>query len=414
VRKRTPSNPVRGLFRGRLRATGLLLAAFALLLMGSLPLAACASSEPGEEGASEIEARAGTAGPTRLVRVAGFDQPVEVKSAPGFRRLMFVVEQPGRVMVVRRGKKVKRPFLDLTRTVRAGGEMGLLSIAFPGDYRRSGRFYVYYSARNGDIVVDERRRSSALRASPSFRREVIRIPHPDFGNHYGGQMHFLGRFLYFGTGDGGGANDPANNAQDVDSLLGKMVRIDPRRSGDRAYSVPASNPYVGRSGRDEIYSIGLRNPFRWSFVRKSGQPTRMAIADVGQSRFEEVNYPTVAGARGANFGWPSHEGTELLEGNPSIPDRTDPVLSLPHPPNCSVIGGLVVRDRRLADLRGRYVFADFCRPNLLRTRLKPGGADRVTRLGLRVPRVTSFVEDANRRVWLSSLEGPVYRLAPGG
>ncbi len=395
-----------------MRLAGFLLTALTFILAGSLPLAACAGSEPGEEGASEAGVRSGTVGSTRLVRAANFDRPVEVKSAPGFRRLMFVVEQPGRVMVIRRGKKVRRPFLDIRSVVEYGGEMGLLSIAFPGDYRKSGRFYVYYSARNGDIVVDERRRRSALRASSSFRRQVIRIPHPDFSNHYGGQMHFLGRLLYFGTGDGGGSNDPANNAQNRDSLLGKMVRIDPRRSGTRAYSIPASNPFVGKSGRDEIYSIGLRNPFRWSFVKRSGQPTRMAIADVGQNRFEEVNYPTVAEARGANFGWRNHEGPELVEENPAIADRTDPVLSLPHPPNCSVIGGLVVRDQRLADLRGRYVFADFCRRSLLRTRLAPGGAGPVTGLGIAAPRVTSFGEDASRRVWLTSLDGRVFRLSP--
>lgn len=391
-----------GLIRRHL-AAGLLLAC-----LGSLPLAACAGAETGNENRSVARAD----GPARLVKLANFDQPVEVRSAPGFPNLMFVVEQPGRVMLIRRGSKVRKPFLDIRSGIRAGGEMGLLSIAFAGDYKATGFFYVYYSAPDGDIVVEERRRQGALVASPSYRREVIRIPHPDYDNHYGGQMHFLGNDLYFGTGDGGGGNDPENNAQSLDTLLGKMVRIDPRPDGNRPYSIPPSNPFVGRDGLDEIFSTGLRNPFRWSFIKRPGEPTRMAIADVGQDDFEEVNYPTVAEARGANFGWRNYEGRRLLPGNPPIPDRTDPVLALPHDANCSIIGGLVVRDQRLSNLNGRYLFADYCRGSLLGTRLSPSGASPVKGLGLPISRVTSFGEDSRKRVWLSSLGGGVYRLEP--
>lgn len=387
--------------------TGLVLAC-----LGSLSLAACAGAETGPDpgptgGDSTTRANA----PARLVKLANFDQPVEVKSAPGFPDLMFVVEQPGRVMLIRRGRKVSKPFLNVSSRIQAGGEMGLLSIAFPGDYRETNRFYIYYSAPDGDIVIEERRRQSTLVAS-SYRRQVIRIPHPDHDNHYGGQMHFLGDNLFFGTGDGGSGNDPENNAQNLESLLGKMIRIDPRRAEGQPYSIPPTNPFVGRAGRDEIFAIGLRNPFRWSFVKRSGEPTRMAIADVGQEDFEEVNYPTVSDALGANFGWRNHEGSSLVDGNPELPDRTDPVLSLPHPPNCSIIGGLVVRDQRLTSLDGRYVFADYCRGDLLGTRLAPDGAGPVEGLGLPVSRVTSFGEDSRRRVWLSSLGGGVYRLDP--
>jgi glucose/arabinose dehydrogenase len=383
---------------------GQLLSCLGIVLV-AFSLAACGSTEEGDQP----DPGDGPASPARLVEVAEFDRPVEVRAAPDFPDLMFVVEQTGRVMVVRRGEKLERPFLDISESVRSGGEMGLLSIAFPDDYRTSGRFYVYYSTRDGRIAVDEHRRRTALVGSTSGRR-VIRIPHPDHDNHYGGQMHFLDNLLYFGTGDGGGANDPANNAQGLDTLLGKMVRIDPRPSRGRPYSVPESNPLVGRDGRDEIFASGLRNPFRWSFVKRPGEPIRMAIADVGQSRYEEINFPTLEEARGGNFGWPNHEGPDTNKGDP-IPDRIDPVLSLPHPSNCSVIGGVVVRDRRLS-LRGRYVFADFCRPRLLETRLTRDGAGPARGLDLAVPRVTSLAEDNRLRVWVTSLEGGLYRLAP--
>lgn len=389
--------------------TGLVLAC-----LGSLSLAACAGAETGPDpGPTGGEPTTRANAPARLVKLANFDQPVEVKSAPGFPDLMFVVEQPGRVMVIRRGRKVSKPFLNVSSSIQAGGEMGLLSIAFPGDYRETNRFYIYYSAPDGDIVIEERRRQSTLVAS-SYRRQVIRIPHPDYDNHYGGQMHFLGNNLFFGTGDGGSGNDPENNAQNLESLLGKMIRIDPRRADGQPYSIPPTNPFVGRTGRDEIFAIGLRNPFRWSFVKRSGEPTRMAIADVGQDDYEEVNYPTVSDALGANFGWRNYEGSSLVDGNPELPDRTDPVLSLPHPPNCSIIGGLVVRDQRLPSLDGRYLFADYCRSGLLGTRLAPDWAGPVEGFGLTVSQVTSFGEDSRRRVWLSSLGGGVYRLGPPG
>ena len=200
--------------------------------------------------------------------------------------------------MLRDGQVLPRPFLDIRGKVGYdGGERGLLSIAFPPDYRSSRRFYVYYNDPGGTIRIDEFKRRGATRAAAGSLRPVIAIPHPDFGNHNGGQMQFLGDLLYFATGDGGSGGDPPNNAQNKDVLLGKLLRIDPRRSGGRPYSVPAGNPFVGRPGRDEIYSYGLRNPFRFSFdtVTAPRQP-RIAIGDVGQNRFEELDYTTVAAA----------------------------------------------------------------------------------------------------------------------
>ena len=218
-----------------------------LLLAGLLPLlgltaatSACAGKPGGQQDAGQETPTAKTsgarssAGQLRLTTVANFDRPVEVKSAPGYPRLMFVVEQEGVVRVMRRGRKLPSPFLDIRRIVQSGGEQGLLSIGFPPDYRRSGLFYVYYTDSTGDINVDEFRRSTPLVARPGSRRRVITIPHRSNSNHNGGQIQFLGRLMYFGTGDGGGAGDPDGNAQSLDSLLGKLIRIDPRRNGPRS------------------------------------------------------------------------------------------------------------------------------------------------------------------------------------
>jgi len=246
---------------------------------------------------------------------------------------------------------------------------------------------------------------------------VITIPHPVNANHNGGQLQFLGNLLYFATGDGGSAGDPPNNAQNKDVLLGKLLRIDPRAAGGKPYSAPASNPFVGKPGRDEIYSYGLRNPFRFSFDRTHGQP-RIAIGDVGQNQFEELDYTTVGRADGANFGWDALEGfsqyTDESSGTPDPGGTVKPIFAYPHSRggSCSIIGGYVVRDRRLAGLRGRYVYADLCEGQLrsLVPHLKRASGDR--KLGLQVQSPSSFGEDQQHRLYVTSLEGPVFRLVP--
>jgi glucose/arabinose dehydrogenase len=279
-----------------------------MLAAASLALAllpACGSaSEPSGGGAATSAKHGGLA----LKRIGRFQDPVYVTGAPGFPKLLFVVEQGGRVIVLRSGPRRRRPFLDNSGLVRSGGERGLLSIAFAPDYPRSRRLYVYYTDHRGDIRIDEFRRRSATRAARGSRRAVIRIPHPVNANHNGGQLQFLGPLLYFGTGDGGSGGDPPNNAQNRESLLGKLLRINPRPSGGRPYTVPPDNPFVGRPGRDEIYSYGLRNPFRFSFDTVTAARPRIAIADVGQNRFEEIDYETVSAAAGANFGCDAFEG----------------------------------------------------------------------------------------------------------
>jgi glucose/arabinose dehydrogenase len=392
----------------RASASSLLIAA--LLALG---LPACGAAHP----TGRSERTGGHGGGVALKKIGEFDHPVYVAAAPGFPKLLFVVEQPGRVAVLSGGRRLPRPFLDLRAQVGYdGGERGLLSIAFPADYRRSGRFYVYYNDNAGNIRVDEFRRRGATRAAAGSQRQVIAIPHPVNANHNGGQMQFLDGLLYLGTGDGGSGGDPPNNAQNKEVLLGKLLRIDPRAANGRPYTVPPSNPFVGRPGRDEIYSYGLRNPFRFSFDTVTAKQPRIAIGDVGQDRFEELDYTTVAAASGANFGWDAFEGfAPYRDENSGTPDpggTIKPVFAYPHSRDgsCSIIGGYVVRDRALRSLYKRYVYADLCEGQLrsLVPHLKRASGDR--KLGLAVPSPTSFGEDDAHRLYVSSLEGPVYRL----
>lgn len=403
-KRRTAPDSRRPGLRAGLRS----LALFSVLLGGLLTGSACGSSPE----ANGPIVRSSIAGAPTAVRIANFDRPVEVRTAPGFPGLMFVVEQEGRVMVVRRGQKLETPFLDIRGRVRSGGEQGLLSIAFPPDYRTSGRLYAYFTDGDGDIVVEQFRRSSAVRAGAGSGRRIIEVPHRDAENHNGGQMHFLGRTLYFGVGDGGGAGDPEGDAQNPNSLLGKMLAIVPTASGEPRYRSPDTNPYVGRAGRDEVFAIGLRNPFRWSFDLRQPDRPMIAIADVGQDEWEEVSYLPLADARGANFGWNAFEARSPFDGFPGErPVGTVfPKVALPHPANCSVTGGVVVRDPDLGSLRGRYIFSDFCRSGIQSVRATTETSGGPTGIGVEVPLVTSFAERGDRRIFLTSLAGGLYRL----
>jgi glucose/arabinose dehydrogenase len=385
--------------------------ALAVVLL-ALALPACGSaSQP-----DRVEKLGRAAGGVGLKKVGQFDTPVHVAGAPGFPKLLFVVEQPGRVIVLNGGKRLSRPFLDLRSEVGFGGEQGLLSIAFPPDYARSRSFYVYYNDRAGNIRVDEFERRSATRAAAGSQRQVIGIPHPVNSNHNGGQLQFFDGLLYLGTGDGGSGGDPPNNAQDKEALLGKLLRIDPRPSGAAPYTAPASNPFVGRPGRDEIYSYGLRNPFRFSFDAVSAKQPRIAIGDVGQNQVEELDYTTLAAAGGANFGWDAFEGfSPYRDENSGTPDpggTTKPIFAYGHGRggSCSIIGGYVVGDPTLRSLYKRYVYADLCEGELrsLIPRLKGAGGDR--KLGLAVESPSSFGEDEAHRLYVASGSGPVFRL----
>ena len=309
--------------RGRTTARPSLLPACALLAAAAV-VAVALTALPGRAAAHPNHPVAdapdtlgdGPGAGLRLANIGTFSYPTYLTSPRGDAARQFLVEQNGVIHVRKNGRWLSRPFLDIRDLVLFnGGEEGLLSMAFAPDYARSGLFYVYYTTRpNGSIRVDELRRSpsSPDLATRTGRRKVIEIPHGDFANHNGDQLQFgLGGNLYLATGDGGGTGDPLGSGQNLSSLLGKVLRIDPRHhTATRGYAIPRGNPFVGRPGRDEIWHYGLRNPWRFSIDPSNGG---MAIGDVGQSSYEEVDYvaPTT---RGANFGWSCFEGVPPVQG----------------------------------------------------------------------------------------------------
>jgi glucose/arabinose dehydrogenase len=372
-----------------------------------------ASATPAPSATPAAPAHAAARG-VKLQRIGTFSDPVYVTSLPADASQLFVVEQAGRVRVVRDGRTLDDPFLDIRGRVTSGGEQGLLSIAFPPDYADSGLFYVYFTDSDGDQRIVEYRRRDADHADPGSARLVLRMADSE-SNHNGGLMLFgPDGHMYVGTGDGGGGGDRhgrRGNAQDLGSLLGKILRIDPRESGGRAYSVPASNPFASRSGaRSEIYAYGLRNPWRFSFDRETGDLT---IGDVGQNAWEEVDFKARGKARGANFGWRPFEGRSRYTGGESAPGHVRPVIVRSHDAGwCSITGGVVVRDRALGSLRGRYLFGDYCKGRVVSAKLSPGRARSVRRTSLRVRSLSSFGEDADGHVYVVSLGGPVSRIVP--
>jgi glucose/arabinose dehydrogenase len=362
---------------------------------------------------SPAEGTQSTSRGVRLIKIGDFASPLYVTAPPTDRRRVFVVEQAGRIVVLRGGRRLPQPFLDIRSKVTAGGEQGLLSMAFAPDYAQSGRFYVYYTERSGQEAIWEYRRASDDRADPGSARLVLRMADPE-PNHNGGLMLFgPDGLMYVGTGDGGGGDDQhgaRGNAQSLGSLLGKILRIDPRQSGGRPYTVPSSNPFVGRSGaRPEIYAYGLRNPWRFSFDRSTGD---LSIADVGQDAVEEVDFVRKDRGRGANFGWRPWEGRSRNFDEPA-PGAIFPVITHQHSDGfCSITGGYVVRDRGVPGLYGRYVYGDYCEGRIRAARLRAGR--RTTGKVLSLPQVgglSSFGEDAAGRVYATSLNGPVYRIA---
>jgi glucose/arabinose dehydrogenase len=379
-----------------------------------LAVAGGASAAVAENDARGPEARAAA---VRLVSLGRFASPTYLTAPRGDRRRRFVVERAGRIRVIRDGRRLRTPFLDIRGRVQTGGESGLLSMAFAPDYARSRRFYVYYTDNSGTIRVEEYRRaeSTADRALPSSRRLVISHRHRRF-NHKGGQLQFgPDRMLYMGFGDGGGANDPSRNAQNLNRLLGKLLRIDPRPARGRAYRVPRSNPYARRRGRDEIYARGLRNPWRFSFDRRRGHLT---VADVGQDAVEEIDYVRNRRGRGRaprgpyNFGWSVFEGRRRIRGG-TIRRHARPVAQRLHSRGfCTIIGGYVIRDRALGrSLYGRYLYGDLCASRLRTLRLRTGRAFGDRPLGPRVGGLVSFGEDGRGRLYAISLGGRVYRIA---
>jgi len=351
-------------------------------------------------------------------RIGGFDAPTYVTHGPGAPSFLYVVQRPGRIAVLKNGHRVKGAFLDIHGRVSTDGERGLLSMAFDPRYAKNKLFYVYYTNPDGNIEVDRFRSKSPTRAKAASRHRVIVVQHPGASNHNGGTVAFgPDGNLYLATGDGGFGGDPRENAQNRNSLLGKILRINPHAGGKKPYRIPKGNPFVGRRGRNEIYALGPRNPFRFSFSRG-----HILIGDVGQSGWEEVDYTSRKHLRGANFGWDHFEGRHRLNypGDNEAPrpkhNYRPPILEYSHSGSncgggaCAVTGGVVVRDRKLPSLRGRYLYADFYKGDIRSFVPHAGHARRDRSIGLHVDHPSSFGTGARNQVYVTSLDGPVYRI----
>jgi hypothetical protein len=355
-----------------------------------------------------------------LQQVGSFEEPVFVTSAPGNPDRLFVVERPGRIVEVENGARTV--FADLRSLINDAGEGGLLSIALAPDFQTSGRLFVYYAGKEetpAEIHIAELTASGGA-APLSSLRNLLTIPHPNQTNHYGGQLQFGPEGnLFIGTGDGGGEDDQEHNSQDLGSELGKILRIDPDTDGIVEWTVPPGNPFLETPGAAiDVWSYGLRNPFRFSFDRQTGA---LLIGDVGQGAREEVDYAPAPGlGAGANYGWNCREG--LVAGPATDPGCdsgpfTDPIFDYPHDDpggdrahGCAIIGGYVVRNAELHSLRGRYLYADAYKGQLRSfiPRRHRGKRDRA--LGVHVNHPSSFGKGAHGRIYVASLDGPVYRL----
>jgi glucose/arabinose dehydrogenase len=408
-----------------------ILSGIAALLVLVLALAACSGDDPGPQAgpattappatraASTTEApsttarvRARTASSAqfraarvRLVRVAQLEQPVAMALRPG-EPTLYVAEQVGRVRAIRDGRLDPAPVVDIADQVTAGGEQGLLGLAFSPDGRH---LYLHYTDEDGDHRIAELAMGDR-QADPGSQRSLLRIDDP-YGNHNGGQLAFgPDGLLYIAFGDGGGGGDPLGSGQSLDTLLGKILRIDPRPSGGRPYRVPADNPFVGRDGaRPEIWDYGLRNPWRFSFDAATRD---LWIGDVGQNAYEEVNFEP-AGSGGRNYGWNRREGLHAYNGGERPDGAVDPVIEYGREGGaCTVIGGFVYRGRRIPGLQGAYLYGDYCAGWVRAARTRDGEVLEQRDLGLEVPGLSSFGADAAGELYALSLGGDVLRIAP--
>jgi glucose/arabinose dehydrogenase len=362
-----------------MRVAGVLL----VLLAAALPGAAC-----GQNGSAEL---------TMRPFASGFDSPVYVtapRSEPG---KLYVVEQPGVIRVLVNGQRRATPFLDIRSLVRSGGEQGLLSVAFHPSYARNHRFFVDYTDRNGDTRVVEYR-SNGTTALPQTARRLLFVDQP-FSNHNGGQLQFGpdGR-LYVGMGDGGSGGDPGNRAQNLNSRLGKLLRLNVDRRG----------------ARWQVAGYGLRNPWRFSWDRVTHD---LYLGDVGQGEWEEVDLRTPRQQRALNnYGWRVYEGRSRFTAGQRVNPRgvlVFPLVVYSHSRGCSVTGGYVYRGKAVASARGRYFYGDFCSGTIWSLRTSHGKLSSGPRPEpFKVSNLSSFGEDAAGELYATSLDGTVYKLSP--
>ncbi|MCC6831043.1 MAG: PQQ-dependent sugar dehydrogenase [Thermoleophilia bacterium] len=368
------------------------------------------TAEPSREAAAAPATQTARA-PYRLVKVAGnLGDALYVTYAPGQPNVLFIVQQSGKILRFARGR-VQGTFLDVSGRIASGNERGLLGLAFHPDFKSNGRFFVNYTNTDGDTrVVEFSAPGNRTKADPDSAKEILAVEQP-YANHNGGMVAF-GRDgkLYIGLGDGGSGGDPEDRAQNLGTLLGKILRIDV--DAGSPYRVPADNPFRSTAGAEgEIWYYGLRNPWRFSFDRANGD---MWIGDVGQGAIEEVDY--VRGGRGGlNFGWNAFEGRSRYGGGSlrGPAGHTPPVAQYTHAKGISITGGYVYRGRAVPALRGRYIFGDFGTGRIwsMRAGPRPGGLrEETARLRVRVSSITSFGEGTGAELYMIA-GGSLYRFA---
>ncbi len=348
----------------------------------------------------------------QIKRVAtGLTMPVAITHAGDGSGRLFITAQGGKVRILKGGKLLARPFLDISQRVSCCGEQGLLSIAFHPRYKTNGHVFVNYTNTNGNTVIARYTVSSnpnVIRLAS--RRTILNIAQP-YANHNGGQLQFgPDGYLYIGMGDGGGGGDPGNRAQKLNTLLGKMLRID--IDGAAPYQTPPDNPFVGRAGaRPEIWARGLRNPWRFSFDRQTGH---LFIGDVGQRKWEEVDLQAPASQGGENYGWRRMEGKHCF--NPTSNCNNGslklPILEYSHSQGCAITGGYRYRGVKVPALRGYYLYADYCEGRLWGARFRSGIGWRTTQLRDTDFSISTFGEDQGGEIHFADLNtGAVYRIS---
>jgi len=341
--------------------------------------------------------------------LSGLKQPTHITHANDGSKRLFITEQRGRILLVRDSRISSKPFLDITDRVSCCGERGLLSVVFPPGYREKKYFYVNYTDAAGDTVVGRYRLSKDPDIADPGSEEIILTVKQPYANHNGGQLAFgPDGYLYIGMGDGGSAGDPQNYAQNPSYLLGKMLRIDVESLG-KPYAIPADNPFVNnRAFRPEIWATGLRNPWRFSFDRKTGD---LYIADVGQNKYEEIDFEPKGLKGGRNYGWNIMEGLHCYRSEDC--DRKGlalPVAEYGHDKGCSVTGGMVYRGSRFPQLQNIYFYGDYCSGRIWG--LRQSGADWMSKeLNNSGLSISTFGEDEAGEIYVADYgKGNIYKI----
>jgi glucose/arabinose dehydrogenase len=358
---------------------------------------------------------AGSADPASAIQlkklIENLDAPVFLTQAGG---QMFVVEKKGKIVILRDGARVEQPFLDIGNLITSSGsEQGLLGLAFHPDYANNGRFFVYYTARNGDNTLARYQVSDDPNVADPDSATVL-FAQPDFAaNHNGGMLAFgPDGYLYVGLGDGGGGGDPQSNGQKRSTLLGKLLRLDV--SGNEPYTIPPDNPWPNGddAARPEIWAYGLRNPWRFSFDRTTGD---LYIGDVGQNIYEEINFQPAGANGGQNYGWSTREGAHCFRANEcQSSDMIEPIGEYDHDQGCSVTGGYVYRGAAFASLQGQYIFGDYCSGTIWSLQRNASGAWEQRKILESNLSISSFGEDEAGELYVIDLGGDIYQVTAGG